>query len=200
MLVTIDRYRAITGDQATAALTVTARIDEAVELLEDDLQRWLPAEERTEVMQPTRDGSLWPKAIPVSAVATAGWSVDGNRLYGAFPLAPFSLVDPTIRGVSITYTGGWVERTADPAAANALPACIERDLAWAAYTLGQTSHLRAATTVPAGATAVALGDASVSFGPGGATSRAPGAGNYSWSRRTLGYRYIRIGGRLPCFP
>ena len=177
-LVTVDRYRAITGDQATEGATVTARIERAVELLEDALDRPLASTERTERLYATRDGRLWPRATPITAAP--GWEIDADAmsLYGVF-----GPVWPGLDGsVSATYTGGWVERTANPSATNRLPACIEEDLAFAARQLGQTAQ----PPIPAGATSVALGDARVTFGPRGAPMSRTGI---RWSARTLGYRY-----------
>lgn len=86
--------------------------------------------------------------------------------------------------IEVTYTGGYVERTANPDAPNRLPACIQRDIALAAQALGQT-----ATTsgYPVGAESVRLGDAAVTFGEGGAPARSDLVDG-CWSRETLRYR------------
>lgn len=181
MLLTEARYRAITGD-ATAWSTVSARVEEAVELLEEDLDRGLAVAERTELLHPTRDGWLWPHSTPI--VTATGWTVDGLGVYGAFgPGWP----DSTGR-VSVTYTGGWVERSANPNAPNRLPVCIERDLAFAAFTLEQADP-SATSDYPAGVTSVRLGDAAVTFGPEGAPGATSDAQVVRWSRKTLAYRY-----------
>ncbi|MBP8949638.1 MAG: hypothetical protein KBG73_12420, partial [Candidatus Promineofilum sp.] len=57
--------------------------------------------------------------------------------------------------VSVTYTGGWVERTANPSATNRLPVSLEYDLAHAAYPLAAYNPLvgggrTAALVLPAG--------------------------------------------------
>ncbi|QQS25155.1 MAG: hypothetical protein IPM43_01825 [Actinomycetota bacterium] len=171
-LVTVARYRAITGDTATTASTVTARIEDAVDLLEEVLDRPLESAERTEALTPTRDGKLWPRAVPVTD--PGDYTVDGLALKGGmFGSTTFT----------VTYTGGWVEPSADPSATNRLPVCIEEDLAWAAHAL---IHPGPGLDVPAGATSVQLGDVSVSFRGG-----APGVNRSGirWSRRTLAYRY-----------
>ena len=67
MLVTVARYRAITGDNATPAVTVSAKIELAQELLADALDRELEEAERTETLWPTRDGYLWPSCTPITA-------------------------------------------------------------------------------------------------------------------------------------
>lgn len=189
MLITIERYRAITGDETTNAATVSARIEEAVELLEERLDRKLESAERTERMFPTRDGSLWPHAIPVTD--GGDYTVDGYRLMSFWPAPNWPSTQP---GLDVVYTGGWVERSANPDAVNALPTHIERDLAWAAFALGQTAQTRQLVGVASGASSVRLGDAAITFGSGGAKARTD---VIPWSRRTLSYRYVRIGGD-PC--
>lgn len=179
MLITIARYRSITGDQATAASAVSALIEDAEDLLEEALERGLASTERTEKLVPTRDGYLWPSCTPIT-VAT-GWTIDGHGLIGTFgPGWP----DQTGR-VEVTYTGGWVERTANAGEANALPAYIERDIAYAAHALGHTSATDG-SAYPAGATSVRLGDAAVTFGADGAPRR--GSDVVTWSRRTLSWK------------
>jgi len=176
-LVTFARYRAITGDIETTEAAVTARIELAIDRLEEVLDRPLESAERTETMWPTRDGKLWPRATPVTD--PGDYTVDGLALKWAVPgVDMFGSAT-----VDVTYTGGWVERTANPTATNRLPPCIEEDLAWAAYAL---LHPAPTLDVPAGATAVSVGDVSVSFAGG-----APGANRSGirWSRRTLAYRY-----------
>lgn len=199
MLVTIDRYRAITGDRTTPAVDFANALDDAVDRLEERLDRKLASAQRTERMFPTRDWSLWPHATPVTAVPN-GWTADGDRLFRSdgfgFPV-DFNSWPNT--GVDVTYTGGWVERTANPSVANRLPAFIEADLAWAAYQLVRPARAAAALDVPEGATSISLGDASVSYGPKGAVATAPAEGRIKWSRRTLSYSWIRIGGE-PCWP
>jgi hypothetical protein len=49
---------------------------------------------------------------------------------------------------------------------------------------------------PEGATSLSLGDAAVSFGPKGAVATAPAEARIKWSPRTLGYKWMRIGGDL----
>lgn len=187
MLVTTERYRIITGDTATAAGTVTAAIEDATALLADELGRpdALESAERTETMHVGPNGHLRPLAVPVTACA--GYEFDTAQIYGASPdSAPFRglLASELPTTVSVTYAGGFVERTANPSAANRLPVEVERDLAWAAYALAHPS-----APVAPGATSVSLGDASVSYGPSGAPGGGTGA--VSWSRATLRWRRRR---------
>lgn len=188
-LVTVQRYRAITGDSTTTETLASARIEEATEILEERLDRPLASAERTERMWPLRDGSFLPHAIPVTVCAD--YTIDGDRLLGAVPVWT-GFLETIPDGTDVTYTGGWVERSANPDADNALPVCIERDIAWAAWALGQTTAAQAAASVPAGVSSRTLGDASESYREG--TTIAPGEANIVWSRRTLGYRYSRVSG------
>jgi hypothetical protein len=175
-VLTIARYRAITGDTATESATVSARIEDAEELLADALDRELEQATRTERLWPTRDGYLWPSCLPL--ISATGYTIDGYGLVGTFgPGWP----DET-GAVDVTYVGGWVERSANPTAPNRLPAYIERDLAYCTYTLCNPSLAQ----YPEGATSVRLGDAAVTFGPDG----APGLGeSFCWSTRTMRHRH-----------
>lgn len=189
-LLTEARYRAITGDTTTAASAVEDAIEEAEAILADALQRELAEDERTEKLVPTRDGYLWPSCTPIT-VAT-GYMIDGYGLAGSFgPAWP----DETGR-VEVTYTGGWVERTANPSVTNRLPVCIERDLAYAAASIIVAEPVTTTSPYPVGATSVRLGDAAVIFGADGAPRR--GSDTVVWSRRTLAYRARTIRGAGSC--
>lgn len=179
-LLTVARYRAITGDVDTTEAAVTARVELAVDRLEDALDRPLESAELTETLTPTRDGKLWPRATPVTD--PGDYTVDGLALKWATP--GVDMFGSTT--VDVTYTGGWVERSANPNATNRLPACIEEDLAWAAWALLHPDPGRE-SPVPTGARSVQLGDVGVTFGPNGAPP--PNRSGITWSRRTLGYRY-----------
>lgn len=180
MILTVERYRSITGDEATAASAVSARIEEAVELLEEYLDRPLESGEQTEVVRPDRRGHLWPKATPITD--GGDYTIDGLALVGASPW-PFTFTDPAT-SLTITYTGGWT--------ADTLPGCIARDLAYAAYRLEHPPAL-GVSDFPEGATSVRLGDAAVSFGPGGApSSSVAGSTDAWWSKRTRSYRYAAV--------
>lgn len=186
LLVTVERYRVLTGDTSTAASAASAAIEDATSLLAEDLGRpeALKSEQRTETMHVDSSGIVRPLAVPVTVAA--GYDFDTAALYGAAPdSTPFRGLESSElpATVAITYTGGWVERTANPSAANRLPVSLEADIAHAAYAL---CHPATPGAVPAGATSVSLGDASVSYGPSGAPSGATGA--IAWSRQTMRWR------------
>lgn len=192
-MITAVRYAAITGDTDTAASAVEEAVVEAVELLEEELGRPLANAERTESMRPDRQGRLWPRATPITD--SGDYETEGLALLSA-PFGWPSIVNPT-GTVSVTYTGGWADPTADgfdPDGDNppTLPQCIQRDLAWAAYRL---LHPVApgASVAPAGATSLRLGDAAVTYGPDGAPDGIGGDTCTWWSTRTRHYRYAPVG-------
>lgn len=190
MLVTVVRYRSITGDQESAASAVTARIEEATDLLEDELDRPLEEGDFTEALVPTRDGMLWPKATPITD--GGDFTIDGLGLRSSTSFLGWPSMVGEVTPVEVSYSGGYVERTSNPDEANRLPAYIERDIAWAAHHL---LHPQTPAVVPAGAESASVGDVSIDYGAGGAP--APSDSSGWWSAKTLGHRYRRIGGLFP---
>lgn len=181
-LVTVARYRTITGDHDSAASAIEERLVDAADLLADDLGRPLEEAERTEAVWADRDGRLYPAATPI--VDAPGWTIDGVTLTGRTIWGSWFGEDGET--VTVTYTGGWVERSGNPTAPNRLPVCIERDLAWCAFRLGQPTNT-ALVTLPAGVDQVRLGDAALSTtSPTGLNVAA--ASVAAWSAETLRYR------------
>lgn len=174
LLLTVERYQVITGDTASDGEAVSARIEDAQGLLADELGRpGITLGEYTETLPLSPAGTAYPNVIPVvtppddieyALGGFDGCSVDG----GPFAGRPYT--------TTVTYTAGWDEST--------VPTCVALDLAWAAYTLAHP-----AAPVAPGATSVALGDAQVSYGPGGAPT---GSEQVSWSDETLRYRKRRL--------
>lgn len=191
-LVTVARYQEITGDTTTAASAVSARIEDATDLLEAELGgRLLRSEERTEQMYRDRLGRLYPRALPITDGGT--YTVDGATLRGGSPLAWPDIITDPFDSVAVTYTGGYVERTANPTAANRLPVYVEYDIAWAAYQLLHPSAATALVSIPAGASSASLGDASVSSSSGALSVGMTAVVDGIWSRDTLRLRRTRIG-------
>lgn len=178
-MITAVRYGEITGDTESAASAVSARIEDATEMLEDYLDRLLAEDERTESIRPDRHGNLWPRATPISD--GGDYETDGLALIGGSPFGTSFLGGEL--AVEVTYTGGWT--------ADTLPSSIERDIAFAAYRLLHPPTL-GTSEFPEGATSVRLGDAAVTFGPGGASSGGDGDTDSWWSKRTRSYRYAPI--------
>lgn len=184
MLVTVARYRAITGDTETATSAVTAAIEDATAALESELGRPLAEDEREERMYPGRDGTMYPLATPV--LDAGDYTIDGSTLRGPTFGWP-SLVGPTDY-VTVTYRGGFVERSANPTAPNRLPPYVERDVAWAAYALMRP--VPALASLPAGTGSAQVGD--VSIGAAGSSPLSAASVGMSWSRESLRLRRRRL--------
>lgn len=190
LLVTVARYQTITGDTTTAASAASAAIEDATDMLSEALGRpgALKSEARTEVMRVGANGDLHPLAVPVTAV-TGYSSFSTHTIYGASADAglPLGLIGTDLPStVTVTYTGGWLERSANPPGPSRLPAYMERDIAVAAYHILRPG---AALLVPAGASSASVGDASVSFGAGGSPSG--GSSRITWSAETLRWKRRR---------
>lgn len=172
-LVTLARYRTITGDTASASGLVNAALADAQADLEEVLDRPLESMERTEELpfvESRRHGLVvYPPAVPVTAAGSL--TIRGNAVLGATPIGSPLGGGERPGWAELTYTGGYTT--------SSVPRCIEADIAWDAR-----RRLRAESPVPVGATAVSLGDAAVSFGADGATGGVTG----NWSRQTLRYR------------
>lgn len=209
MLVTVATYKAVTGDAGSYDVNVSARIEDATERLEEALDRPLEMAVRTEVMIPMRGmqwgtgtlagewglGALAPRATPIM-VAPNGYYIDGNLLIGTPLIAWPDAVFPMTPGPSIVYTGGYVERTANPSALNRLPMVISDAICWAVYQLLHPVAPDTATVYPVGASSVTLGDASVSFrdGPPNASQTAAMLSEVCWPPSVMRYRYRPVRG------
>lgn len=179
-LVTVDRYQLITGDTVSAATAVTGALLDAQALLEEELQRDLDQRERTERVYPQADGRVWPKVTPIISTVD-DLRADGDSLYATSPFGAPPFIDPT-GFLDLTYTGGYLERTANPDAPNRLPEHVERDLAFAAYLL---MHPTLPAPGTAGATSVSQGDAAITFGADGPPAGTDGQVSSCWSKATL---------------
>lgn len=161
-LLTVARYRTITLDTTSYDYAITAAVEDAEAEVSEYLRRPLEQAERTETLPISRDGKLYPSATPLDAGSgdLADLTVEGDVVIGASPDAgAFGwLGSPTTPQATITYTGGWT--------ADTLPKAIERAIALAAHHAIHTNP----ALVPAGATSVRVGDASISYGPGGASA------------------------------
>lgn len=170
-IVTIAVYRSVTDDTASASGTVQSWLDDTEQDLEEFLDRPLHFDgtERCKINQERRGPVVYPRATPI--IDAGGLVASGHALLGATAVDdPFTTSDPAYSDV--TYEGGWT--------ASSLPRAIRNDICWAVRQAIRGDAAR----VPAGATSVSLGDASVSFGGTG----APDAGDARWSRQTRRYR------------
>lgn len=196
-LVTGARYQVITGDYGTIDTAVTAALFDAQQLLEEVLQRELESKQRTERMYPDTLGRVYPHVTPIT-VPPVGLLVDGDVLYSTGPFAQTPSFIFEGNWADLTYTGGYVEPSANPTATNRLPQHVERDLAWCAFRALNAASFQALALAPAGASRLIVGDAQIQFGSkgGGGEVRAgtDGLTDPVWSRRTLKLR--RAGRRV----
>lgn len=157
-LVSVTRYREITRDVSTDEATVTARIEEAREMIEEALDRPLNNEARTEALLLEWDGAwgylAYPRATPITTIpGNSAYSIyddvtlrsvppDGSPLFGTW------VGSLPLKG-TVTYTGGFT--------ADTLPHKLERAIANLACAFG------AEALAPVGASSVRVGDVSVTY-------------------------------------
>lgn len=147
MLLTVEQYRLLSGDDTTDAAAAAAAISAAQSLLEAHANRWFEEDTRTETVPFDRDLVLL-RAYPVVQVESvegtdAAYQLDGQRGILRFPR-------PQTGTVTVTYTGGYA------------PGEIPQALQWACAALAQTLSASAQT----GGKQVAserLGDYSATF-------------------------------------
>lgn len=183
-LVTYARYVAITDDTTSPAASATAALVDAQDLLELELNRRGYLEdtgadftERLRIFNDARLGYVvYPSGLPITDEGDL--TAHGALLAGAGPDASpaFGIVSGE-QYATITYRGGYTSST--------VPVEIERDIAWAAYSLLRPAS---ATSVPAGATSVRLGDAAVTY----AAPRSAAEAGIRWSRAALRHRRRRL--------
>lgn len=191
-LVTVADYRLITNDQTTAASTVTARLEDALDEVQDALGgRLLESTIRTETVEMWVGdgiGYVYPKATPVTAVSSPdGALVDENasRIRGVsadpitgvvwpFPGPGSGWSDPVRASyATVTYTGGFTHDT--------LPSRLRRAIALVARGLILNRQ-----PLPVGTTSARVGDVALAGTLGDASyieSLAPGV-----SKMIAGYR------------
>ena len=157
--VSVDGYRVHTGDRTTAGTVVSGALVEAEELLGDALRRDLALAERTASCPIYPDGRCYPPAWPITDGGTL--DVDGRALLGATAdtgtFVAFSPVAPT--RATVTWTGGFDDGTTG----TRLPVTLRHAL----YDLAK-ALCEDVSPVPVGATAVSVGDVSITYGGRGA--------------------------------
>lgn len=161
--VTVDGYRLRTGDRDSDDVDVSGALLDAQDRIEEELNRSLALDERTETMRLWPYGRVYPKAWPLLSCTTN--TIDGRALLGAAPDVQqfLTLVDasddvyhdpsgPTPRA-TITYRGGFD----DGSVGTKLP----RMLADALYDLAH-ALITDAPAMLVGAASVSVGDVSIS--------------------------------------
>lgn len=189
LVVTVERYRAITGDTTSPTGMVETAIEDAQRLLEDELGRQVGYGTRTETVVVSFDpvtGATFcvPSVTPIHSAA--GLTVDGDVLRAVTPdatpgFAATSVTAPPV--TTVTYVAGWDRDIVDPDDLRRVPGCVERDVAYAAQALLD----RQTTSLPAGARVVKTGDVSVTF-----DRPVGGYSSPDWSPQTLRYRRRRL--------
>ena len=152
MIATVERYRDITVDTTSSDNAVTGALVDAQELVEEYLRRPLEEAERTESVRINRNGRVYPKVTPITAV-DSDYEIVGHSVKGVSPGAgevfePYSEITPPV--VELTYTGGWTTET--------LPKTIEKEIVRTAYAL-----LHPSPGLVRGAKSVSVGDVSISY-------------------------------------
>jgi hypothetical protein len=148
-LVSVDRYRQLTGDTTTISGEVSDALDVALSKVQDYLKRSLVLDEYTELLPITRY-KVYPTHTPV--VSADDFTVRGNSLF-----IGYDSWDLFSEGnlAEVTYTGGYDAET--------VPLTIVDAICKAAYRELQ-GRQTTTTTVPEGVTSVAVGDVRVTYG------------------------------------
>jgi hypothetical protein len=176
-VVTIEKYRLVTGDNSSASATVQSWLDVAEDMVQETLGRYLEHGVYTERLKvwPTR--FAYPAAVPVTSVSASAdaelydeaslyeVSPDGNTLvgmdwvandhaYGAFP-GQFigNGYEPYYDYATVTYEGGWTSDT--------MPQKLQYWIAKLARSLDP-----AVTGRPAGSNLARVGDVQVGYDKG----------------------------------
>jgi hypothetical protein len=160
LLVPISEYRRITIDSVSTNTVISGALVEATGLVEEYLGRYLASTQRTEMLPMDSWGRVYPRAVPITAVATSGLVNRGHYLTGATgdEVTSFLIDWPAHSPVysTVAYTGGFTEAT--------LPRMIVRRICWEAYYI---LHAEPLADIPVDAPSAQIGDASVTFGPQG---------------------------------
>lgn len=161
--VTVAGYRLQTGDHTSDGVAVTGALVEAEDMLVEELRRHLALESREDTFHIYPDGRIYPDAWPIVS-NTGNLVIEGRALLGAtadvttfvgyFPDCPPNRA-------TVTWTGGYDDGTNS----QRLPVTLRH----AIYDLAR-ALVTDASPIPVGALSASVGDASVTFGPGGSGS------------------------------
>lgn len=180
-------YKNVTGDDTTPNFT---QYDAGQARVEAFLRRPIEQVERTERCRVYPDGAVYPAATPI--LSADGWTIDGPALLSAgadgfrspWQSPGFTLVEGISRAgyVDVTYTGGWTTDT--------VPQPVVDALAWETYRYvhpDETPNPVTGSDPAAGATALANGDVSASYGRGRpGDPSGDGSGVMNWTANLLG--------------
>lgn len=162
MIVSWTRYKTLTLDTTSSEASVTGKLVIAQAMLEDELDRLLDNEARTETVTVKRDGRVYPKAVPITAPPSGAESVFHGRALSGVTWdtdESWSTVNPPT--ATITYTGGYLPFDSGSATDETrVPVRLEQAIADLAHALLSTP------TGVGGATSVRVGDAAVTYATG----------------------------------
>jgi hypothetical protein len=159
-LISVERYRSITGDQLSDSGNITAALGLALELVEEYLDRQLLVQEHTELLQPYR-GKFYPKHSPV--LFATGYTIRHDALIGGVHYWGHDVTEDTL--TEVTYTGGYDSTT--------LPTTLQVAIARAAEALiqGQNQSSTNVTVTPGQqVTSIGLGDVRIGYSTASSSS------------------------------
>lgn len=163
-IVTVADYRTLTCDDTTPNATVSARLELATGLVEEELDRRLQFQSYTEKLPLQPNWLVFPHAVPVSSVTTPSAA---QPVYDGYALGTEAATlwwDPVFGPVDlwfidpfteVTYTGGFTYAT--------LPKGLRLIICDLALALGN----RQPALTSAAVQSASVGDVSVSYGSGG---------------------------------
>jgi hypothetical protein len=168
-LVTYDDYVRITGDSDSSQDEVEAALDDMLAMVQEELDRFLVLGTYTETLPMSPQGSVFPRAVPVSSITAssapdAAIDDDGYSIRGVATLtftdSPLGIDDLEISGEAspygtLTYQGGYTH--AD------FPVKLRRIIARLATVSLNGSG---GSNLPPGTTAASVGDTSISLEAG----------------------------------
>lgn len=184
-IVTVADYRTYTGDFSTDELTVSARLEIAVGLVQDATDRFLQLDTYTEQLGVHGDYRVYPRGVPIQSVVSpsAAQPVLGNYALGGVS-AEFWW-DPTVGPIdswfvdpftAVTYVGGFTHAT--------LPHGLRLIICDVAAAMGSRSPVLTSAAVQS----ASVGDVSVSYGAGGTGTGTVDSILPGTTRRLTGYR------------
>jgi hypothetical protein len=169
-------------DTTSSDVAVSGALEEAQELAEGFLGRFLAEGTYTETLRIYGGARMYPRGVPVSSVSDpAGATIEGYAVVVGqawSSTAPWpAMGDPS---AEVTYVGGYTSAT--------LPAGLRRALCWAAYDLLHEGS-SGLSNLPSGVNSVQVGDVSLSAGGsnnrGGGTLTASGGALSERARKML---------------
>lgn len=182
-IVTVADYRTFTDDCSTSDDVVSARLEVALDLVQDAIPggRWLQLNTYTENLR-VRNGLAYPTAVPVQSVVSPsgvspylmGEAIGIGAGWGWDPVV--GPIDVTVTNQDVTYVGGFTHAS--------LPVGLRLIICDVAYMMRN----RSPSLTSAAVASASVGDVSVSYGSEGTGGAAIDAVLPGASRRLRAYR------------